>query len=92
MLFVVSQMEREKKCGAAHQFPYSNQVSPLSWNKEIFHNQGVVFGSRDELLDSELSRIAKYHKKCDLIAPSEALELLRRHGAFHEPFEIDRAA
>ena len=55
---------------------YSIPGAPLEWGEMTVHNQGVVTGTRVELLDIEFDRIERYHNKGDLISPTEALQFL----------------
>jgi|MDSY01.2.fsa_nt_gb uncharacterized membrane protein YGL010W len=66
-----------------HYYPVHSFVgAPLSWGAMVAHSQGVVMGTREELMDSELGRIKRYREKGDLIPPSKALALLRARGDF----------
>ncbi|MBI2096552.1 MAG: hypothetical protein HYT40_00090 [Candidatus Sungbacteria bacterium] len=47
--------------------------APLDWAASARHSQGVLVGSRTSFVASEWARIARYHKKGDLLPPSEVL-------------------
>ena len=57
---------------------YAYVGAHLRWDETVAHSQGLVMGDRESLLDSEMERMFVYHRKGDLMRPSEALEALRR--------------
>lgn len=57
---------------------YSHTGLPLRWDETVTHSQGLLVGDRESLLDSEMERMFVYHRKGDLMRPSEALEALRK--------------
>ena len=57
---------------------YSHTGLPLRWDETVAHSQGMLVGDRESLLDSEMERMFVYHRKGDLMRPSEALEALRK--------------
>jgi len=47
----------------------------LPWQEEVVHSQGVLMGTRQELVLHELMSLLRYHRKGDLISPSHALRI-----------------
>ncbi|MEC7468686.1 MAG: hypothetical protein VYC51_02435, partial [Pseudomonadota bacterium] len=52
------------------------------WHKYVSHSQGVVHGTKLQLLDGEMDRLQRYTDKGDLIPASEAL-------AYFEPSSLE---
>ncbi len=57
---------------------YSFHGIPQKWEDHVVHSQGILRGTRSELLASELGRIEKYYRKGDLISAEDVLEYLDR--------------
>jgi uncharacterized SAM-binding protein YcdF (DUF218 family) len=55
---------------------YSVPGTPLSWKECVVHSQGLVGGTRSDILLGEMERIATYQEKGDLISIPEALRYL----------------
>jgi len=61
---------------------YSVVGVPLPWTAQTVHSQGMLTAVRAALISSELERIARYHRKGDLVTATEALNYLNgRDGA-----------
>lgn len=54
-----------------------NVIAPQSWNRTVTHNQGVVSGRMDELLEGEISRILAYSINGHVALGKEVFEYLR---------------
>ena len=51
--------------------PYISEVG--YWHDVLVHSQGIVKGSRLDLVDSELQRIRRYQEKGDILTEVEVL-------------------
>lgn len=71
--------EKAKKSSSfpeIHFFPLVPQA--LDWGGRVVHSQGVVAGTRSELLDGELDRLWRYTmEKNDLVNPEEILNYIK---------------
>jgi uncharacterized SAM-binding protein YcdF (DUF218 family) len=56
---------------------YSHPGAAQSWEETVTHSQGVLTGTRAELLAAEQERIEKYTAKGDLVARQKVLEYFR---------------
>ncbi len=65
---------------ALRQYPelkvYSQPGHALSWQENVSHSQGTLYGNREEFIYSELERMEKYNKKGDLASIEEILDYL----------------
>ena len=60
-----------------HVYTVSGGRSTATWWGEVApHSQGLVTGTRTELLGGELERILAYSAKGDLLSPAEAVQIL----------------
>ena len=55
---------------------YSAPSLADGWQKQVYHSQGILFGSRASLVRAELLRIWSYHLKGDLVSPDVAINIL----------------
>lgn len=55
---------------------YSFPGIPQSWEEHITHSQGILRGTRSELLANELAKIEKYYRSGDLVSAAEVLEYM----------------
>lgn len=55
---------------------YSFPGIPQSWEEHITHSQGILKGTRSELLGDELAKIEKYYKNGDLVSAADVLEYM----------------
>lgn len=60
---------------------YSFHGLPQRWEDHIIHSQGILQGTRSELLADELEKIERYYRKGDLVSAEEVLRYLdKRDG------------
>lgn len=60
---------------------YSFHGIAQSWEEYVVHSQGVLKGTRSELLGTELKKIEKYYRNGDLVSADEVLGYLdKRDG------------
>ncbi|MEK7169299.1 MAG: hypothetical protein AAB377_01025 [Patescibacteria group bacterium] len=69
---VVSAVVKSKSNLLVYSFP----GIPQSWEEHITHSQGILKGTRSELLANELAKIEKYYKNGDLISAAEVLKYM----------------
>jgi hypothetical protein len=60
---------------------YSVPGRAQSWNEVVTHSQGVLTGTRAELIEPEQRRIETYAAKGDLACRADVLQYLRRRDA-----------
>lgn len=82
---------------AKREYPELNLFSlpglPQNWTTErVVHSQGVVTGSREELLDSELERILRYTQKGDIAPAADLLKLLHLRDMRLAPLQSGASA
>ncbi len=57
---------------------YSFPGIPQSWEEHITHSQGILKGTRNELLANELAKIERYYRNGDLVSAEEVLKYMDR--------------
>ena len=57
---------------------YSHPGAAQNWQERVTHSQGILAGTRAELIAAEQERIRKYTAKGDLVPRSNILEYLRQ--------------
>lgn len=60
---------------------YNLPGAPLPWQENALHSQGVLRGTREELISTELQRIRVYTDQGDLVTADEALNYLRQRDS-----------
>jgi len=60
---------------------YSLPGKARNWDEVVTHSQGILTGTRADLIESEQQRIDKYTAQGDLAARTEVLRYLRRRDA-----------
>ncbi len=53
----------------------------LPWHQHALHSQGIVYGTREELIKAELKRIKIYTAKGDIATVDQALKYLRHRDS-----------